>query len=30
LINFPDKLGSFEFERIQADDPPPVPILSMY
>jgi len=30
LINFPDKLGSLEFERIQTDDPPPVPILSMY
>ena len=30
LINFPDKLGSLEFERICADDPPPVPILSMY
>jgi len=30
LINFPDKLAPLEFERIQADDPPPVPILSMY
>jgi len=30
LINFPEKSGSFEFERICADDPPPVPILSMY
>ena len=30
LINFPDKLGSFEFERICADDPPVPPFVSMY
>jgi hypothetical protein len=30
LINLPDKLGSLEFERICADDPPVPPILSMY
>jgi GxxExxY protein len=31
LINFPDKLGSFEFERIERDPDPMVPaLLSMY
>ena len=29
LINFPDKLGTFEFERIEVASEPP-PILSMY
>jgi GxxExxY protein len=30
LINFPDKLGPLEFERIERDEPTPPPILSMY
>jgi GxxExxY protein len=30
LINFPDKLGPLEFERIYADDPPVPPFVSMY
>ena len=31
LINFPDKLGSLEFERIERDpDPYPLPMLGMY
>ena len=30
LINFPDKLGPLEFERIQTEAPPAPPLLGMY
>ena len=30
LINFPDKLGPLEFERIQSEAPPAPPLLGMY